>query len=112
MEACRSSPTFSHLFFANDLMLFDQANLENSEAIDEVLTTFCRLSMQRVSKEKSRVLFSKNTLEETKSDICGSLGILETQKFDKYLGFPLKFSDRGSRYFNYIIHKVQEKLAG
>ena len=93
-------------------MLFDQANLENSEAIDEVLTTFCRLSMQRVSKEKSRVLFSKNTLEETKSDICGSLGILETQKFDKYLGFPLKFSDRGSRYFNYIIHKVQEKLAG
>ena len=44
IKASRSSLTFSHLFFADDLMLFGQANLENSEAIDEVLTTFCLLS--------------------------------------------------------------------
>ena len=106
VKASRSGPTFSHLFFADDLMLFGQASLKNSEAIDEVLTAFCRLSGQRVSKEKSRVLFSKNTSEETRSDICGSLGILETRKFDKYLGFLLKFSDCDSRDFNYIIHKV------
>ena len=44
VKASRSGPTFSHLFFADDLMLFSQASLENSEAIDEVLTTFCLLS--------------------------------------------------------------------
>ena len=42
-------------------MLFGQASLKKSEAIDEVLTIFCRLSGQKVSKEKSRVLFSKKT---------------------------------------------------
>ena len=77
-----------------------------------MLTIFCRLSGQEVSKEKSRVLFSKNTPGKTRSEICCSLGILEAQKFDKCLEFPLKFSDRGSRDFNFIIHKVQEKLTG
>lgn len=44
--------------------------------------------------------------------IRGSLGMLETRKFDKYLGFPLKFFNRGAKDFNFIIHKVQEKLVG
>ena len=37
---------------------------------------------------------------------------METSKFDKYLGFPLKFSDQGSKDFDFIIQKTQEKLAG
>ena len=41
IKASRSGPAFSHLFFADDLMLFGQASLKNSETIDEVLTTFC-----------------------------------------------------------------------
>ena len=62
IKASRSSPVFSHLFFADDLMLFSQASLKNNEAIDEVQTIFCCLFGQRVSKEKSRVLFSKTLL--------------------------------------------------
>lgn len=112
IKASGSSPTFSHLFFADDLMLFGQASLKNSEEIDEVLTTFCQLFGQKVRKEKSRVLFSKNTPEDTRRVIRGSLGMLETRKFDKYLGFPLKFFNRGAKDFNFIIHKVQEKLVG
>ena len=77
IKASRSNLVFSHLFFADDLMLFGQASLKKSEAIDEVLTIFCRLSGQRVSKEKSRVLFSKSTPEESRRAICCFLGILE-----------------------------------
>ena len=32
--------------------------------------------------------------------------------FDRYLGFPLKFVDRGTRDFNFVVHKVQQKLSG
>ena len=63
IKAFRSSPAFSHLFFADNLMLFGQANLKNSEAINEVQTIFCCLFGQRVSKEKSRVLFLKTLLK-------------------------------------------------
>ena len=97
IKASRSGPAFSHLFFADDLILFGQASLPTAEAIEEVLTRFFHLSGQKVSNEKCRILFSRNTLEATRDCICNSLGFLETRKFDKYLGFPLKFSDGATR---------------
>ena len=40
VKASRSGPAFSHLFFADDLVLFAKANAENCVAIREVLDTF------------------------------------------------------------------------
>ena len=97
IKASRSGPAFSHLFFVDDLILFGQAFPHTAEATEEVLTHFCHLSGQKVSNEKCRILFSRNTLEATRDCICNSLGFLETRKFDKYLGFPLKFSDRAAK---------------
>ena len=44
VKASRSGPSFSHLFFANDLLLFAKANQANCIAIREVLDTFCEKS--------------------------------------------------------------------
>lgn len=55
VKASRSGPPFSHLFFADDLMLFTKANAENCIAIREVLDNFYSLSGQTVSEAKSRV---------------------------------------------------------
>lgn len=56
--------------------------------------------------------FLKKHSRGNKDCICNSLGFLETKKFDKYLGFPLKFSDRGNKDFDFIIQIIQSKLAG
>ena len=37
---------------------------------------------------------------------------METKKFDKYLGFPLKFSNQGSKDFDFIIQNIEGKLVG
>ena len=112
IKASRTGPAFSHLFFADDVILFGQASPHTAKAIEEVLSHFCHLFGQKVSNEKSRILFSRNTPAATRDCICSSLGFLETRKFDKYLGFPLKFSDRGSKDFDFIIQNIQSKLAG
>ena len=44
IKSSRSGPSFSHLFFADDLVLFAKENAENCSAIREVLDTFCRCS--------------------------------------------------------------------
>ena len=44
VKASRRGPTFLHLFFANDLVLFAKANMENCLVIREVLDEFCSLS--------------------------------------------------------------------
>ena len=94
------------------MILFGQATRKNARAIEEALSAFCALSGQKVSKDKSRILFSKNTSAENRELVCHSLSILETNKFDQYLGFPLNFAGQGTRDFNFFIHKVQQKLSG
>ena len=44
VKASRRGPAFLHLFFANDLVLFAKANMENCLVIREVLDEFCSLS--------------------------------------------------------------------
>ena len=41
IKASRGNLEISHLFFADDLILFTKANEEGSEAIKEVLDLFC-----------------------------------------------------------------------
>ena len=58
VKASRSGIAFSHLFFADDLVLFARADDSNCSAIREALDEFCIRSGQSVSKAKSRVFFS------------------------------------------------------
>ena len=51
IKAFQSSSAFSRLFFVDDLVLFASAN--RSMAIREVLDSFCSISGQKVSREKS-----------------------------------------------------------
>lgn len=46
VKASRNGPSFSHLFFADDLILFAKANQANCMTIREVMDTFCRKSRQ------------------------------------------------------------------
>ena len=95
VKASRSEPSFSHLFFANDLVLFAKANQANCIAIREVLDTFCEKSGQTISESKSRVFFSPNVDMESKEDMCDLLGFRATSSIGKYLGIPITL--RGSR---------------
>ena len=60
IKASRSGPGFSHIFFANDLLLFAKTDKRNVEAVVEVLDEFCKLSGLKISKEKSKIFFSPN----------------------------------------------------
>lgn len=43
VKASRSGPSFSHLFFADDLVLFAKATPKNCEVVKEVLDMFCKV---------------------------------------------------------------------
>lgn len=56
----RGGPLLSRFFFADDVVLFAEASLDQISVIKSYLDRFCGLSMQRVSFEKSRISFSSN----------------------------------------------------
>ena len=112
VKASREGPAFSHLFFADDLILFAKADLKNCHSFKEVLDILVMLLGQKVSPIKYKVYFSQNVSEDLKSSLCDILGFHSTTNLGKYLGFPLKHVGFTSQEYNFIIEKVQSKLAG
>ena len=69
---------FSHLLFADNIILFSKVGNGACGAILEVLSKFCLESGQKVSLDKSRIYFSPNVKEEERTEACDLLGIQET----------------------------------
>ena len=111
IKASWNGPAFSHLFFADDLVLFTRADRKNCVAIREVLHSFCSISGEKISHEKSRVFFSPNVSFEARADLCDILGFRSTPSLRKYLGIPIK-QPTVPQDFRFIIERVQSRLAG
>ena len=73
-------------------MLFAKADRKNCTAIREVLDSFCELSGQKVSNDKSRVYFSPNVDLKKRTKLCEILSFRSTPSLGNYLGFPIKHS--------------------
>ena len=112
IRASRGRLAFSHLFFADDLILFAKADLKNCISVRETLDTFCELSGQKVSLNKSKVYFSPNTSPEMREELSEVLGIHSTPNLSKYLGFSIKHPGSSSQDFNFVVERVQNTLQG
>ena len=109
VKASRNGPAFSHLFFADDLVLFDRADMKNYCNVRETLDTFCELSGQKVSLAKSKVYFSPNIRQEERDEMCEVLGMSSTPNLGKYLGIPL--NTLGHRHMTLILFWREYKLS-
>lgn len=71
----------SNLFFADDILLFAEATVEQAMVIQDCLERFSMASGQKISVAKSRVYFSSNVGVEAKSAICTALKMEATWAF-------------------------------
>jgi hypothetical protein len=111
IRASRSGPAFSHLFFADDLLIYAEASTSYCLTISRILEEFCFVSGQKVNLSKSKAFFSPNVSPDNRSSLCDILRVSSTPDLGRYLGFPLKSNGRNSRESNFIVEKVQAKLS-
>lgn len=91
IKAFQGGLAFSHLFFADNLVLFVKADHKNCTVVKDALDTFYSLSGQKMSHEKSRVFFSPDVPVNARTNLCDILGFRFTSSLGKYLGFPIKY---------------------
>ncbi|CAN1145226.1 Putative ribonuclease H protein At1g65750, partial [Linum perenne] len=102
----------SHLFYADDLILFAEASVSQAAAILNCLDRFSDASGLAVSKEKSALLCSKNTDRQTCALISARLGISLTQNLGKYLGVPVLHECTTMSTYQEVLARMDSKLAG
>lgn len=82
----KTAPNVSHLFFADDLLLFRDTSIGQARIMEEISRKFCGESGQKVNLVNSKIWFSPNTLSRTTKSIVSQFGIKLATNLGVYLG--------------------------
>ena len=110
IRCSRGGPLISHMFFADDSIIFSRASRDCSLSIREILHVYACGSVQEINLQKSKVTFSTNVVDDTKVELFDLLGIEECLQQDKYLGLPTLVGRNKRIVFNDIMERVWKKL--
>ncbi|XP_057426498.1 uncharacterized protein LOC130719921 [Lotus japonicus] len=106
------SPPLTHLFFADDSLLFAEANVTEATNIIQVLNLYNGASGQRINVTKSGLIFGKNTVNRTKRDIASLLHMPIWEHPGQYLGLPAIWGRSKCNSLAWVKEKVREKIEG
>lgn len=93
MRAGGQGPFISHLMFADDLLLFSEASIEQLDCIQSCLDYFCRMLGQKVSVAKTRIIFSKNVQPDLRNRIANRSGYAIAQNLGRTLALSLYLAE-------------------
>jgi hypothetical protein len=98
----RRGPKLSHLFFADDSLIFCKANQVEWWRIMRVLGVYEAGSGQKINFQKTAVFFSRNTCPSRRQEILSLSGLSEATRYDSYLGLPTLIGKSRTQSFNSI----------
>jgi hypothetical protein len=89
LKICRKAPGISHLLFADDSLLFFEANKEQATIVKGILQKYESCTGQLLSPSKCSILLGNNVREEDGKDTLSILQIEKAEFEEKYLGLPV-----------------------
>ena len=105
----RNGPRVSHLFFADNSVLFWSAKESECQVILDILATYEKGSGQKINKDKTNLFFSSNTDPGLQIRIQQILGVPSIKNYEKYLG-PLALVGLAKKQsFIYIKERILKK---
>ena len=112
VSICRGGPRVSHLFFADDGIIFCKALISDCTTLHQCLEIYERASGQKINSFKTALFFIHNTSNDLRVTIANLFGTTQTTQFEKYLGLPPVIGRAKRRAFNDIKDRIWKCLQG
>ena len=110
MNISRRGPSITHIFFADDSLIFCKANQDQTKELMRVLDVYGLASGQVINLEKSSILFSKNVQPGLMLQICRTMGNMQRVCQGKYLGLPMVVSRTKQQLFGFVKSNIQQRV--
>lgn len=110
IKVCRGAPGISHLLFADDSLLFFQAEVDQARSVKEALSLYEKSTGQLINPAKCSLLFSEFCSQERQEEIKAVLQIQRAGFEDKYLGLPTPEGRMKSEQFQPIKGRFSKRL--
>ena len=112
VKICRGGLRLSHLFFADDSLIFCKATLEECDELQRFLGVYEKASGQQLNRTKTSLFFSSNTSKDVQEEIKTRFGAQIIKQHEKYLGLPSLIGRNKRTTFNAIKEKLGKVLVG
>lgn len=100
----------SHLFFADDSIIFSGAMHTAITHLTSVLQKFLTEASLTINIQKSHFLISSNATRRTKEEMRSLLNMIVVSNLGKYLGLPLMNTRPNKLHFQPVVDKMSATL--
>ena len=112
VSICRNGPRLTHLFFADNNLLFCRSSIAKCHKIQVLLSSYESASGQQLNRSKTSLFFSKSTSANSIDQITNYLGVQEVKQYERYLGLPTLVGRNKKANLMFIKERVWVKLQG
>ncbi|PKU63238.1 Putative ribonuclease H protein [Dendrobium catenatum] len=102
--------SLSHLLYADDVLVFGEATVENCLCLKKIISTFSNATGLHVNLSKSSIMFPK--FVKNHAELCNILSIHNISEVITYLGIPLSFNRLKVADFLPLTDSISVKLSG
>ena len=112
VSICRRTSVVSHLFFANDCLLFIKWDLLAAVTRKLLILAYERALGQKIIFQKLALCCNPTMNENLKASISDNLQVPLVENFDKYFGFPMLVGMNKKQVFGSIRDRVWQIIKG
>ncbi|CAN6584292.1 unnamed protein product [Malus baccata var. baccata] len=102
----------SHLFFADDSVLFCEATVEDAKGVRDILNSYAAGLGQMINMNKSSIFYGAKVKKREKKLIEATLNIQSRMGFGKYLGLQADFGISKKAVFEDVRERLEVRMVG